>query len=126
MRAGSEVVSSFCVSSHGYARAAADYDLVSVPEGKGLGNIPGLRAFTASRSWVVRHDPDRKQVGVVLFRGTDSRDEGLGLGLDWRATELPTFSRDDRFLAWGTAEGAVLVAEIEMLQARIASLKLAR
>lgn len=68
---------------------------------------PALDRFvTASRNgWLLSH---RKRAVPRIT-----------LGLDWQATGYPMFSPDGQYLAWGTAEGVVLVADLDEVQRRL-------
>lgn len=47
------------------------------------------------------------------------------LGIDWQAIYHPYYSPDGERLAWGTAEGTVLVADLEEVRRRLESLEAA-
>jgi hypothetical protein len=56
--------------------------------------------------------------GMVVL-GRNQPAGGVALGIDWRPVFLPFFSPDGKLLAWGTAEGVVLVAELEAVRRRL-------
>jgi hypothetical protein len=56
--------------------------------------------------------------GMVVL-GRNQPAGGVALGIDWRPVFLPFFSPNEQLLAWGTAEGVVLVADLEEVMRRL-------
>jgi hypothetical protein len=59
--------------------------------------------------------------GVTLFQGQVPSDR-VTLGVDSQHSSLPVFSRNGRFLAWGTTSGQVMLADLAQVRKRLASL----
>lgn len=79
---------------------------------------PHCRAIGPSGGSFAVHGPEGFQV-----LGPGSVTESVPLGSDWSRSFQPSYSPDGKFLAWGTFEGAVLVAEIEEVRRRLAGLR---
>ncbi len=60
--------------------------------------------------------------GGLLVCDRRGAESGLPLGSDWTLSSAPSFSPDAKLLAWGTQQGAVLVAEIQEVRRRLAGL----
>lgn len=97
---------------------AFHFQVVSLSGFKKLGLSPeGCLAVGPSGDEFAVDGP--RGVSVCRCRGPEDR---VPLGSDWPTYSTPSFSPDGKLLTWGTKQGAVLVADLQEVRRRLASL----
>jgi WD40 repeat protein len=100
-------------------------DLYDLPSGPLTGHLVGrVGAVSPVAKWLAnRLDPGDSMVGVRVWQ-RESPQRSLVLGAGLGGPTAPEFSPDGRFIAWGTTDGTVLVAEMAEVFQRMEQLGL--
>jgi WD40 repeat protein len=110
----------------GYNKEAGKgMDFFEIPSGRLTGHFDGkIGELSPGAAWLAyRLDPGDSLVGVRVWqRESPQRSVVLGAGL-WGPAD-PEFSPDGRFIAWGTTDGTVMVAEMAQVFQRMEQLGL--
>ena len=110
----------------GYASGPSKrIDLYKIPSGRLTGHFVGrVGEASLGAKWLAhRLGPGDSMVGVRVWQ-RDSPQQSVVLGAGLEGPGDPKFSPDGRFIAWGTTDGTVLVAEMAEVFHRIEELRL--